>query len=217
MLFDEASFLMHLRNIIMGGGKNEHGEPYNDGGYVRDVPVPLAALDLRTTINYDGSEGGAAVATLGGAWITADETNARVVLVEEGTDTIGTLTIPVPRDYDEATDHFKVRVLASQRTVSTDDDVELDSNTYIKTAGSALGSDVSPAAPGGVLSTTEQWIEFDLSDNGLTRDDVVNFTLITNGANDTNAEEVVIHAVSYNYRSTIVSYDNVDDSGNDLR
>jgi len=204
------NFLTHIKDIIMGGGLNPSGQPHNDAGFWVDVPVPLGQLDLRTVIDYDGSEAGAAVATLSGAWLTADESNARVVLVEEGTDTIGTLTIPVPRDYDEQTDKFIVSVLASQLSVSTDNDVELDSTTYIKKAGTALGANVSPAAPGTVLSTTEQWIEFDLSANSLVRQDVINFNLITNGLNDTTAEEVLIHAVKYSYASTLVSYNRAD-------
>lgn len=138
--------------------------------------------------------------------LAADETNARVLEVTNANDVVGYLTFPVPRDYDESQDSLKVRVLASQKTVSTDDDVELDSEVYVKTAGSALGADLDPAAPGVVLSATEQWIEFDVSGNGLTKDDVVNFKLITNGANDTAAEEVLIHAIEVLYRSTVVAY-----------
>lgn len=148
---------------------------------------------------------------------TADETNAKVVKVEEAVDTVGTIRWTVPLDYDENTDSLKVRVLASQLTSSTDNDVELDAQVYVKTAGSALGADLNPTAPGTVLSTTEQWIEFDLDGNSLDRDDVVFFTLITNGANDTDGEEVLIHDVEFRYRSTLVSYDSADASGNRIR
>lgn len=150
--------------------------------------------------------------------LTADETHARVLKVEETVDEIGNIVWPVPRDYDEATDTLKVRVLASQLTQTTDDDVELDMEAYVKTAGSALGADLNPTAPGTVLSTTEQWIEFDLGGNGLQRDDVLTIELLTDGHNDTNGEEVLIHALEMVYRSTIVSYDDeADASGYDLR
>lgn len=208
---------LSLNNFLYGVKQIVTGDNVVDGGFLRDVPVPLAALDLNTAINYDGSAVGAAVATLSGAYLAADEINARVVKVDAATDSIGHLTIPVPRDYDEALDTLKVRVLASQVAVSTDNDVELDSEVYVKTAGSALGPDLNPTAPGTVLSTTEQWIEFDLSGNSLDRDDVVNFELITNGANDTASEEVLIHAVEYVYRSTLVSYDETNAAGTALR
>jgi len=208
---------LSLNNFLYGLKQIVTGDNEVDGGFWRDLIVPLAAVDLNTAINYDGSEAGAAVATLSGAYIAADETNARVIKVDDGTDDIGHVTFPVPRDYDEAVDKLKVRVLASQLTQSTDDDVELDSEVYVKTAGSALGSDLDPTAPGTVLSTTEQWIEFDLSGNSLVRDNVVNFQLVTNGLNDTDGEEVLIHAVEVSYRSTLVSYNGEDASGNALR
>lgn len=206
MKFSANNFLTVAKSIVAGGGRNPSGSIRNDAGFLVDIPIPLGSLDLRTVINYDGSEAGAAVATLSGAWLTSDETNGRVVKVEESIDTIGNITFPVPRDYDEETDALFVRVLASQILVSTDNDVQLDSTVYIKTAGSALGADLNPTAPGTVLSATEKWLEFDLSQNGLNRNDVVNFVLITNGANDTNGEEVLIHAVEVGYRSCLVSY-----------
>jgi hypothetical protein len=218
-MFNTNNFLTELKAIVMGGGLNDAGHPYNDAGFLRDILIPLSALDLNTTLTVDTSDAGASddAVLYGGAYLTADETNARVVKVEETTDDIAHLTFPVPRDYDEATDVMKVRVLASMISVSTDDDVELDSEIYVKTAGSALGSDLDVTKPGTVLSTTAQWLEFDLTGNDLERDDVVNFQLITNGGNDTDGEEVLIHAVQVVYRSTLVSYNRSDASGNALR
>ena len=218
-MFSLNNFLTEIKQIVMGGGRGSDGSPKADAGFLRDLVIPLSALDLNTVLTVNTNDGGATddPVLYGGAYLAADETNARVVKVEETIDSIGHLTFPVPRDYDEATDVLKVRVLASMLTVSTDDDVELDSEVYVKTAGAALGSDLDPDAPGTVLSTTEQWLEFDLTGNSLTRDDVVNFELITNGGNDTDGEEVLIHAVQVAYRSTLVSYDRVDASDNPLR
>lgn len=203
-----SNFLTCIKGLVTG-----------DRGINRDILIPLSALELNVVRTVNTSDAGAAADPVveAGAHFAADETNARVIKVEETIDTIAYLTFPVPRDYDEFTDELKVRVLASQLTVSTDNDVQLDSETYIKTAGSALGSDVSPAAPSTVLSTTEQWITFDLSGLGLERDDVVTFKLNTDGHNDTNGEEVLIHAVKVSYVSTFVSYDEEDSSGNLLR
>lgn len=217
MQFDQVNFLTLLKGLVTGGGRHTDGSGFADSGYLRDIVIPLSAVDLETTVIYDGSESSTALATFGGAWITADETNARVVKVEESIDTIGHLSFPIPRDYDEATDILKVRVLASMIAVSTDTDVELDMKAYVKTAGSALGSDLNPTAPGTVLSTTEQWLEFDLGGNSLTRDDVPTITLITNGANDTDGEEILIHAVQLTYASTLVSYDEKTAANVELR
>ena len=148
----------------------------------------------------------------------ADETHAKVIKVEDTVDNIGNIVWPVPRDYDENTDVLILRVLASQLTLSTDNDVELDVEMYVKTAGSALSADKDPTKPGTVLTVAEQWIEIDLTGQSLKRDDVVIIELITNGANDTDGEEVLIHAVELAYRSCIVSYDDEDDAeGNALR
>jgi len=150
--------------------------------------------------------------------LSPDETNGRVLKVEETIDNIGNIIVHIPRDYDEATDVLILRVLASQLTVSTDNDVKLDNEVYRKRAGVALSADLAAAGPATILATAEQWIEFDHTGLGFKRDDVAIVELITNGANDTDQEEVLIHAVELVYRSTIVSYDDEDDAeGNALR
>jgi hypothetical protein len=177
-----------------------------------------AGYFLVTIQNMDTADAFATLAQ--NSSLTADETNARVLKVEETVDNIGHVVWTVPRDYDEETDVTVVRVLASQLTSSTDNDVELDSEIYVKTAGTALPADLNITAPGTVLSTTEQWIEFELEGQGLDRDDVVYFELITNGANDTDGEEVLIHDVEVVYRSCLVSYDEFTgdgDTGTNLR
>lgn len=152
---------------------------------------------------------------------TADETNARVFKVPANIDTIGNIAWKIPRDYDEATDTLVLRVLASQLTLSTDNDVKLDVELYRKRAAVALSADLAPsfssdtAVP--VLSTAEQWLEFDLSRLTFRRDDVATIELITDGHNDTAGEEVLIHAVELVYRSTLVSYDRVDSANVSLR
>lgn len=217
MLFDPSNFLTHVRSLVTGGGRKTDGSPYLDSGFVVDVPVQLGAVDLRTVINYDGSEAGAAIATLSGSYLAANETNARVIRVDAGTDAIGTLTFPIPRDYDEATDELKVQVHASMVTLSTDDDVQLDSSTFIKKPSTVLGPDISPAAPSTLLTVAGVTIDFDLSGNGLERQDIVNFNLLTNGANDTTGEEVLIHGLQFSYRSTLVSYNEETTGGVLLR
>lgn len=148
---------------------------------------------------------------------TADETSARVLMVQENVDTIGTLRFTVPRDYDEATDELRLRVLASQLTVATDNDVQLDAEVYRKRAGVALSADLGPAGPSTVLSTTEQWVEFNFTGLSFRRDDVIQIKLITDGHNDTDGEEVLIHELELVYRSTLVSYDEQTTAGVSLR
>lgn len=149
--------------------------------------------------------------------LTADETNARVIKVEQTIDVIGNIVWPVPRDYDEATDKLTLRVLASQLTVSTDADVQLDAEMYVKAPDTALTADLNPTAPSTNLLTKEQWIDIDFSGEGIQRDEVVIMKLITNGNNDTDGEEVLIHSIEVIYNSTIVSYHEEDSADVDLR
>lgn len=138
----------------------------------------------------------------------AIETNGSALIVQETVDVIGCLNWVVPQDYSENDDVLKFRCYAGMVTVSTDDDVELDLEVYKKTAAAAIGSDLNPTAPGTVLAAIASGAvehTFDLSNNTVTRGDIIIFKLITNGANDTNGEEVVICGCELEYNSTIVA------------
>lgn len=241
------NFLVHIKNLVTGGGRTG-GQPTHDAGYLKraegvtlqSLATPAAAA---TAVAFPATAGSAGWNASGDVTLviarfaaliadvaairaklgmTADETNARVLKIEDDIDTVGNIVFPIPRDYDEATDELRLRVLASQLTVSTDNDVKLDAELYRKRAGVALTADLAPsftadsAVP--ILSTVEQWIEFDLSQLSFLRDDVATIELITNGLNDTDGEEVLIHAIELVYRSTLVSYDDEEDAqGNTLR
>ena len=148
---------------------------------------------------------------------TANEANAPLLKVEEAVDSIGTVRFVVPRDYDENTDELKLRVKASMVSVAVDTDVQLDSEMYVKRGVAALSADKNPTKPSTVLALAPAWVTFNLSRKGLVRDDIVYIKLITDGHNDTNGEEVLIHDFELVYRSTLVSYNERDSSGNDLR
>lgn len=203
MILSPDNFLVHIKNLVTGGGRTG-GEPVHDAGYLKRAE----GVTLQSLVDTSA--------------LVAHETNARVILIEQTVDTAGSISFPIPRDYDEATDEFRLRVLASQLTLSVDDDVKLDVELYRKRAGTALSADLAPsftsdpAVP--ILSVAEQWVEFDLSQLTFLRDDVATIEVITNGLNDTDGEEVLIHAVELVYRTTLVSYDDEDDAqGNPLR
>ena len=145
------------------------------------------------------------------------EVNALAYKVTATVNDIGHVHFIVPRDYDEATDTLKIRILADMVTVAVDNDVQLDAQVYVKHPGSALSVDKNPTKPTTILSATAQWLEFNLSRYGLKWGDVVDFKLITDGHNDTAGEEVCIRAIVPVYRSTLVSYNEKDSSGNMLR
>lgn len=141
---------------------------------------------------------------------SADETNARVLKVPAGTTDVGTVAWNVPWDFDENTDTLHVRVLASMATKSTDTNVLLASTAYLKVAGSALGSDLAVTAPTTVLSTTEQWCVFNFYGKNLKADNILYFKLAA-ANNATAGEEVLIHAIEFVYRSTLVSFHETTD------
>jgi len=153
----------------------------------------------------------------GTAAMTLVEVNALAYKIPATINDIGHVHFIVPRDYDEATDTLKIRVLADMVSVAVDTDVQLDAQVYVKHPGSALSADKNPTKPTTILSATAQWLEFCLSRYGLKWGDVVDFKLITDGHNDTAGEEVCIRAIVPVYRSTLVSYNERDSSGNDLR
>jgi len=153
----------------------------------------------------------------GTAAMSLVEANGLCYKIPANVDTIGHVHFIVPRDYDEATDTLKIRVLADKLVGAGDPDVQLDAEVYVKHPGSALSADKNPTKPTTILTTVAQWLEFNLSRYGLKWGDVVDFKLITDGHNDTVTEEVIIRAIVPVYRSTLVSYNERDSSGNDLR
>lgn len=250
MNLSSDNFLVHIKNLVTGGGRTG-GEPTHDAGYLKraegvtlqSLATPATAATASTMISGgSGATAGAfndaaardqaivefnllladVAAIRAKLGMTADETNARVLFIEQAIDTVGNIVFPIPRDYDEETDELRLRVLVSQLALSVDNDVKLDVEIYRKRAGVALSADLAPsftadsAVP--VLAVAEQWVEFNLSSLTFLRDDVAIIELITNGLNDTNGEEVQIHAVELVYRTTLVSYDDEDDAqGNPLR
>jgi hypothetical protein len=149
-----------------------------------------------------------------------------VLQAAAGTTSIGTLLFPIPREYDEATNHFHVR-LAAQMDGSTDAPT-LSATLYRKRAGSSTTPGVtvngtSDAFTGFVsqgttalpLSSTEQVIDFNFGGLGLLRDDALTIVLST-GAHATNNIQVFFTEVSY--RSCLVSYNETAGVGdtNDL-
>jgi len=261
MQFSEDNFLVGVKGIVTGGGRDTAGNRKLASGFVKRVEgvtlnsiAPISDLTATAAALVDNTTGTATTTlealTSGSVYatdvaairnnfadlasmvnkltvdaaairvklsLTTDETNARVIRVEETIDNIGSVVVVIPRDYDEATDYLVLRVLTSQATLSVDNDVQLDSEFYRKRAAVALSADLAPAAPATILSTTEQWIDFVYTGLAVRRDDVVTIKLITNGANDTDAEEVLIHGIELVYASTLVSYDEATSTNVQLR
>lgn len=117
----------------------------------------------------------------------------------------------VPRDYDEALDHLKLNVAG--RMASSTDTPDLDVVVTLTREGE---SDSTIQASTTVLSLSDSYQTgvLDLSGNDIQRGDHLDIA-VTLGAHATDAAERL--AVNPEYRSTLVSYNEQDDSNNDLR
>lgn len=154
--------------------------------------------------------------------VGADVYNSTILVyaVAAGGSTVGTLLWSMPRDYDEASDAFRLRIMANM-TGNTDTPGltatmyrqrgNSGSTTLFGTppsstgyTGSSVLADFYPRAmvPAN-LSSTVQVVEIDLSSQGLLRDDALTIAL-GSGAHTTNG--IQIYFIEVEYRSCLVSY-----------
>ncbi len=148
---------------------------------------------------------------------TAAETNLRIFSSAASTTNVGTVEFAVPRDYDEATDVFKLRLMAAMAGAT--DTPALTVTVYRKRAGANIATLVTAKAMDAnfgatALSSAAQMVEFDLSGYSLLRDDVLTI-VITSAAHTTDA--LYVYSVTPMHRSTIVSYNELNSSNRDLR
>jgi hypothetical protein len=131
---------------------------------------------------------------------SASEANIRVLNAAAGSTTIGYLTYPIPRDYDEATDKFAVRMLMNMTGAT--DTPQQTVTLYDKRPGSAATAGTA-STDGSNLSATESWHQFNFNGLGLKRDDVVTIKIVS-GAHTTDS--IQIYGIEVTYLSTLVSY-----------
>jgi len=195
MKFSPNNFLQNIKNIVPGGLRQNPTAPLpNDGGFNLDYSL--------------GLNGG--VFAAGATFTTVN--NVPIISSAASNTTIATYGFLVPRDYDENSDQIRVRLLARMGGATNTPTLTVASSTTIlgSTVGIA-GTSVTSSA----ITATEAVYEFDLSGQGLTRDEILSF-VITAGAHTTDA--VQIFAVEVVYASCIVSWrDGLDALGNPLR
>lgn len=139
------------------------------------------------------------------------------VVIPSGTNpAIGTISFPVPRDYDEASDHLSIRLMA--QLANADASITVTGTATVKpiaTGTASTKSAVTATAPFGTanqpLSTTEQVLDINLSGFGLKRDDVVSVALAIVG---TTTGNTYVFAVEKHFDSCIVSYNETDNTQN---
>jgi hypothetical protein len=198
MKFSVSNFLTHVKTMVMGGGRRPDGTAFLDAGYLKDVSVPPNA-----------------VATTGTRATAENAVPADVIVLDAaGEDALVNFT--VPRDYDEATDHLKVILLVSY--VSGTSIPVGASAASLGRPGSAVAAKsgfVAPSATTIASGSDCVEIEADLSQLLSLRHD----NLTVNFAAGTAVGSGVAHVIGarVEYRTTLVSYNEKDASGNPLR
>lgn len=211
---DEWNFLEKLRNIVTGGGRMKSGTIKDDAGFLRDVNLPITSIDLGTTLTASTTTG---AVTASGAIITTSETNLHVASFAASTTALGSYEFVIPRDYDEATDTFALKIFIA--SAGSTDTPTVSGAAYRKRPGAAIATVATGVAGTAMGSTTalaltsaDQVMEFDLSQHLLLRDDAITLTL-TATAHTTDA--ILIYGVEWVYRSTLVSYHESDGNPRD--
>jgi hypothetical protein len=148
--------------------------------------------------------------------LEASETNLLVQSFPASTTSLGSFSIVVPRDYDEATDTFALKLAAASAGATNTPGIT--ATVYRKRPGAAIATvatSVAAKVPGvttaAALTTASQVLEINLSTFGLQRDDALTIVL-TADAHTTDA--VLIYSIEPVYRSTLVSYDQTDGTSN---
>ncbi len=218
-----------------------------DGGIKVDKPVPLPDVVPATTafVNSTAATATYTIAALTGTYATdypnlnkylsaianyliavqsgngtTQVNSIPVITVAETATAIGTFSLAVPRDYDEATDRFTIYVEAAvansadnATTVTASAEIQHIATPTAQTAVAAV-TGVTPFTTTTLdLTTTPQVVEIVLSGNGLKRNDIIAVTLALGGTATANGAAYV-YSVDYSYDSTIVSYNDTDATDN---
>lgn len=194
MLFNPATFLTHVKNMVMGGGmKADLVTPKLDAGYLVDFNDMLDSSILATSVTY-----------------IADGSGYPVLNAAASITAVAAFSFQVPRDYDEATDELHLKVVAKMAGATDVPTLTLVAkNMVIGSAAGAITTQPTSQTPTAALSATAQKFTFKFVGRGLKRDNIVLFTL-TSGAHTTDALQVQNLGVAY--RSCLVSYHESDGS-----
>jgi hypothetical protein len=223
MRFTPDNFLYLLRQVVTGGGKlsvtpfgtntpQASALPAADSGINEDVVLSLGDATLGSTTAFVTDSQG----------LRALQTN--VSSTQGSTNTTGTFSFIVPRDYDVTADKLLVRVQASMTGNTDTPTISIASSTLLpagtmnadgrtlnltatlvngKSVNGTTVTQLSPLTISSTLSSTQSIYEFDLSGLGLIRDTVVSLKLTTSNH---NTDKVNVYGVSIVYAWTIVAF-----------
>lgn len=203
MLLSPDNFLVHIKNLVTGGGRDSANNPKIDSGYLKSVTMnPVGDLKTIDGLTLTGATTPAVLRT---------ETNGLTVAAGASSNVLGSFMFQVPLDYDEATDLLMIRAI-----VGMDGAVDtpiFDATIYRKRAQTALSADLNPTAGAAIVASSDVR-EIVLAGADLLAGDSLTINLIS-GAHTTNA--ISLHSLELRYRSTLVSYNEATSAGVALR
>lgn len=184
------------------------------GTYATDAPrIANALAQIAKNLNASGQQNG-----------STDSSKIPIYTVPSGTNqTVGTLSFPIPRDYDETSDQLGLRLNVA--LANADAGISLTAVATVQQTASLTDTDsttLKGTAPflttTLTLTQTPQIVEFNLSSLGLKRDAIVAITIKESGSSSNGVLNV--YSIERTYASCIVSFhdtDNFAETGNPLR
>lgn len=193
MEFSASDFLTLVKFTVTGGGIDAQGRAKLDAGFLKDEVLLM-----------DGS------LLLSGTTYVADSAGFPVLSTAATNTTGPVISWTVPRDYDEKTDQVTLRFVANMGGASDTPTVTITPKTkVVGSAATTLATQTTAA-----LSATETLYTVTFNSPGLKRGNILLLTFTT-GAHTTDV--IQYRSIYASYRSCLVSYHQVDSSGNDLR
>jgi hypothetical protein len=200
MRFTPDNLLYLIKQIVTGANSSANTSSGTataaDGGIKHDVNIPLPAVSL-----------------ISGTTLTTDDTAQEQILSTAAAASPGMYIVQfvVPRDYDEASDHFNVNLFIAD--AAADAGITVTGTPTVRALGAApvTGAAVTAVVPfttpAANLSTTEQKLEITFSGLGLVRDSIINVVVALVG---TTTGAVTTWGIEIQYDSTIVSFNDTD-------
>ena len=197
MKLSKSNFLTHIKDIVMGGGRRPDGTLFLDAGYLKDVSI--SPLSIATT----------------GTRATAENAVPADVMVLDADDEDAIVNFTIPRDYDEASDHLKVILLVSYVSGTS---IAIQGNSVsLARPGSSVAAKTFTGATATTIASGSDCVEIeaDLSQLANLRRDSLHVNFIASATTSSGVAHVIGARVEY--RTTLVSYNEKDASGNPLR
>ena len=191
--FNAATFLFNTQFIVTGNGFKRVIQGLNINQLHLADGAPLAA-----------DSGNPMRASL--------ETYFEGVQLASSQTDLGSLTFPIPRDYDESIDKLHIRFLAN--SAGDTNTPTIDAAMYRKRKETALSSDIDPTISGAVNNNTAKadWVEIVSESDGWKAGDSVT-CLFTSSAHTTDALNV--YDIEVVYASDLVYYEDAERSISD--